>query len=77
MSDLVLDAATFAPPSAPDTAPFGIDSGSEAAIKALRALADAMETGTVIVKQSQTGVTAAEGEFIEYRVFLEYTLKPW
>jgi hypothetical protein len=72
----MLDAATFAP-QAPDTVPFGIDSNSVAAIKALRDLADAMERGTAVVEQAQTGTTAVQNEFIGYRVFLEYKMRPW
>ncbi len=76
MPDMVLDASTFAP-MAPDTAPFGVCSDNAQAIKALRDLADGMEKGTVVIRQAQTGATAATNEFVTFRVFLEYVMKPW
>ena len=76
MPDLLLDAGMFAP-AGPDVLPFGVCSDSAAAIAALRDLADGMERGLIVIKEAQVGRTAAEGEYLTQRVFLEYQIKPW
>ena len=73
---MMLDAAAFLP-QGPDTVPFGLCSDSAVAIKALRDLANAMERGSAVLEQAQTGTTAVQGDFVSYRVFLEYKIRPW
>jgi hypothetical protein len=72
----LLDAGAFVP-KGPGDLPFGLSSDSEEAIKALRALADAMENGRAVVGSVQTGKSAVHDDFVTYRVFLEYKIRPW
>jgi hypothetical protein len=72
----LLDAGHFVP-SGPDVMPFGLSSDAKEAIAALRLLADAMENGRAVVAQAQTGKSGVHDDFVTFRVFLEYKLRPW
>ena len=71
----MLDAGTLLPTGA-GVLPFGISNDSPAAIAALRRLADAMERGEVHMLSAQTGTVLDQEEFAQFRVFLEYQIKP-
>lgn len=63
-------------PKAGGVLPFGIENNNAAAIKALRALADFMESGQAHILSAQTGTIVESEDFAQFRIFIEYQVKP-
>jgi len=72
----LLDAGLFIH-KGPDMLPYGMSSDSKEAIAALRGLADAMESGRAVMASAQTATSAKHDDFVTFRVFLEYKIRPF